>query len=89
MTGGVGSSQGAEAVPSFSGMTLALGRGLRADRCQRMSSMDRDAFVTGGDARAWGQWGMQQGGCDEGPGSGVWQMHLDRGFGLGMGEMGM
>ena len=33
VTGGVGPGQGAEGVLSFSGMTLALGRGLREDRC--------------------------------------------------------
>ena len=37
VTGGVSVSQGAVGVPSFSGVTLALGRGLRTDRCQRMS----------------------------------------------------
>ena len=47
VTGWVGASQGAECVPSFSGMTLALGRGLRADRCQRTSLTNGDAFVAG------------------------------------------
>ena len=75
-------------MPSFSGMSLALGRGVRADKCQRMSLMDGSAIVAGVDARACGERGMQQGGCDEGPGNGVlWRMHLDRGFGLGMWEM--
>ena len=32
VTDGVGASQGAEGVASFSGVTLALGRGLRVDR---------------------------------------------------------
>ena len=33
VTGGISTSQGTEGVLSFSGMTLALERGLRADRC--------------------------------------------------------
>ena len=33
VTGGVIAIQGAEGVPSFSGMTLALGRWLRVDSC--------------------------------------------------------
>ena len=33
VTGRVSASQGAEGVPSFAGVILALGRGLRAERC--------------------------------------------------------
>ena len=33
-TGGVSASEGVVSVPSFSGMTLALGKGLSVDRCQ-------------------------------------------------------
>ena len=74
-------------MPCFSGVTLALGRGLRVDRCQRMSSMEGDAFAAGVDLKAWGRWGMQQGGFGEGPGSGIWKRHLDMGLGLQMWDM--
>ena len=79
VTGGVDASQGAEGVLSFSGMTLALGRGFRVDRCQRMSSMEGDTFAAGVGIKAWGRWAMQQEGFDEGPGSGVWCKCLDMG----------
>ena len=74
-------------MPSFSGVTLALGRGLMADRCQRTSLTEGDAFAAGVDVKAWGKWGMQQWGFDERPGSGVWGRHLDMGLGLGMQNM--
>ena len=53
-----------------------------------MSLMDGDAVAAGVDARAWGGHVMQQGGCYEGPGNGVWERHLDRCFALEMWEMG-
>ena len=34
-------------MPSFSIMALALGSGLRVDRCQRMSLTVGDAFAAG------------------------------------------
>ena len=49
-------------VLSFSGVTLALGRGLRVDRCQRTSLTEGDAFAAGVGFRLWARWGMQQGG---------------------------
>ena len=47
VTGGVSASRGAESVQSFSGVTLALGRGLRVDRCQRTSLTEGDVFAAG------------------------------------------
>ena len=41
---------------SFSGMTLALGRGFSVDRCHRTSSVEGDA--AGVDVRTWGGCGM-------------------------------
>ena len=87
MTGGVSARWCAVGVPSFSGMTLALGRGLRADRCWRMSLMEGDVLPAGVGFKAWGRQGMQHGGFDEEPGSGVWGRHLDRGLGLGIQDM--
>ena len=87
VTGGVSASHGAVGVLSFSGVTLACGRVLRADRCQRMSSMEGDTFAAGVGFKAWGRWGMQYRGFDDGPGSGVWGRYLDKGLDLGMWDM--
>ena len=48
-----------------------------------MSLTEQDDFAAGVGCLQ-GRWGMQQGGCDEEPGRGVWERHLDRGLGLGM-----
>ena len=58
VTGRVSVSQGAVDVPSFSGMTLARRRRLRAGRYQRMSLTEGDAFTARVGFKLWCRWGM-------------------------------
>ena len=53
---------GVVGVQSFSGVTLALGRGLRADRCQRTSLTEGDVFDPGVGLYVMGQAGYAKGG---------------------------
>ena len=78
VTGRVSAGQSAEGVQVISGLTLALGRGLRADRCRRRSSTLGQvvtAFVLG--------FGIWQGGFEVGPGNGL-ERHENRGLGFGI-----
>ena len=61
LTGRVSAGCGAEGMPSSSGMALALGEGLRADRCQRKSLTEGDVIAAGVDVRVWGGQGIRQG----------------------------
>ena len=40
------------------GVTQTLGRGLRVDRCQRMSLTEGDAFAVGVGFKVFDRWGM-------------------------------
>ena len=66
---------------SFSDVALALGRGLRVDRCQRKYLTEGEALAAG--VKVWGGHGMWWG-LDDGPGNGLWGLCLDIWLGLGM-----
>ena len=78
VTGGVRTGSGAEGVQVISGLTLALGRGLRVDRCRRRAST-LGQVVTAGmlGHRMW------QGGFEVGCGNGL-ERHENRGLGFGI-----
>ena len=76
VTDGVSADQGAKGVQVFSVLTLALGMGVRVDRCRRRSST-LGQVVT---ACVLGH-RMRQGGFEVGPGNGL-ERHDYRGLGL-------